>query len=255
MEPSVDIPPNPVNPLILNQEKLKRMRADSVVGTYYYMAPEVLQGESYNATADWYSTQLRIDIRWSLGIIAFECLFGYPPFWASTRRATKKIIIDWMNTLEIPLEPRTSDPAKGLLKALLSGASTRLRTPTWEVELSLQRGHTVSAFQRMHVFKKDVRNHGFFRSAKLDFETIHLVKAPSLPKGTPASQTKMSKRESGPVKIEHANKAIKTKDVMLHDERVLKERRSSAFKNYTYRGPDLGVVLQRFAEAIDDNTD
>jgi len=30
------------------------MHADSVVGTYYYMAPEVLQGESYNATADWY---------------------------------------------------------------------------------------------------------------------------------------------------------------------------------------------------------
>jgi serine/threonine protein kinase len=31
----------------------KKMHADSVVGTYYYMAPEVLQGEQYNATADW----------------------------------------------------------------------------------------------------------------------------------------------------------------------------------------------------------
>jgi len=39
--------------LLDNAEKLKRMHADSVVGTYYYMAPEVLQGESYNATADW----------------------------------------------------------------------------------------------------------------------------------------------------------------------------------------------------------
>jgi serine/threonine protein kinase len=37
----------------LNQEKWKKMHADSIVGTYYYMAPEVLQGESYNATADW----------------------------------------------------------------------------------------------------------------------------------------------------------------------------------------------------------
>jgi serine/threonine protein kinase len=37
------------------QEKWKKMHADSVVGTYYYMAPEVLQGESYNATADWSS--------------------------------------------------------------------------------------------------------------------------------------------------------------------------------------------------------
>jgi serine/threonine protein kinase len=38
-------------------EKWKKMHADSVVGTYYYMAPEVLQGESYNATADWYTSQ------------------------------------------------------------------------------------------------------------------------------------------------------------------------------------------------------
>ncbi len=191
--------------------------------------------------------------RWSLGIILFECLFGYPPFWASTRRATQKIILDWMNTLEIPLEPRTSDPAKGLIKALLSSASTRLRTPTWEVDLSVQRGHPVSAFQRMQVFKKDVRNHGFFRSAKLDFETVHLMKAPSLPTGRSTSPTtKMSKRDSGPGKVDHTDKTIKTKDVMLYDERVLKERRTSAFKNYR---PDLGVVLQRFTEAIDNNTD
>lgn len=38
---------------IPNHEKLKRMHANSVVGTYYYMAPEVLQGEKYDATADW----------------------------------------------------------------------------------------------------------------------------------------------------------------------------------------------------------
>jgi protein-serine/threonine kinase len=35
-------------------EKLNRMHANSIVGTYYYMAPEVLEGGSYNATADWY---------------------------------------------------------------------------------------------------------------------------------------------------------------------------------------------------------
>jgi hypothetical protein len=29
------------------------MHAVSVVGTYYYMAPEVLRGEEYNASADW----------------------------------------------------------------------------------------------------------------------------------------------------------------------------------------------------------
>jgi serine/threonine protein kinase len=46
--------PSHNNQTILNHERLKRMHVDSVVGTYYYMAPEVLQGGSYNATADWY---------------------------------------------------------------------------------------------------------------------------------------------------------------------------------------------------------
>jgi serine/threonine protein kinase len=40
-------------PTIFNRDKLKKMHADSVVGTYYYMAPEILQGEKYNASADW----------------------------------------------------------------------------------------------------------------------------------------------------------------------------------------------------------
>jgi serine/threonine protein kinase len=40
-------------PTIFNRDKLKKMHADSVVGTYYYMAPEILQGEKYNALADW----------------------------------------------------------------------------------------------------------------------------------------------------------------------------------------------------------
>jgi len=39
--------------LFPDQREKWKMHADSVVGTYYYMAPEVLQGESYNAAADW----------------------------------------------------------------------------------------------------------------------------------------------------------------------------------------------------------
>jgi serine/threonine protein kinase len=42
------------------EDKSKKMHADSVVGTYYYMAPEVLQGEKYNATADWYNDKFSI---------------------------------------------------------------------------------------------------------------------------------------------------------------------------------------------------
>jgi hypothetical protein len=181
----------------------------------------------------------------------FECLFGYPPFWASTRRATQKIIMDWMNNLEIPLEPRTSESAKQLVRALLSNANDRLRTPTWEIDLSVQRGHPVSAFQRMQIFKKDVRNHWFFRMAKMDFETVHSMTAPCVPRAK--STSPFNSQKNSPGKIEHTEKNVRTKDVMLHDERVLNERRFGAFKNYTYRGPNLGVVLQRFTEVMDND--
>jgi serine/threonine protein kinase len=230
-------------------QKVRRMHADSVVGTYYYMAPEILQGEKYNASADWFIPPILFLSRWSLGIILYECLFGFPPFWASTKRATQKIIIDWTNSFEIPLEPRTSDTAKRLIRALISNANDRLRTPTWEVELSAQHGHPISANERMQVFSKDVRNHAFFRNAKVDFESLHLMTPPTVPKGIDTSP--VASRKNSAINFNLSDKTIRTKDVMLHDERVLKERRHGAFKNYTYRGPDIGVALQRFSEAID----
>ena len=233
-----------------SRERWKRMHADSVVGTYYYMAPEVIQGENYNATADWYLTQHSfLTGRWSLGIIFFECLFGYPPFWATTRKATQKSIIDWKNNLEIPLEPRTSDPAKHLLRSLLTSADNRLRTPTWEIDISIQQGYTISRDQRLQVNAKDIRHHWFFRTANFDFESVHLMKPPCLPKGDERSPRVT--RPNSDIKPDRTEKPMRTKDIMLRDEQVLKERRFGAFKNYTYRGVDLDGILDRFGQEIE----
>jgi len=45
-------------------------RQFSKVGTPDYIAPEILVDKKYDE---------RVDI-WSIGVIMFECLFGYPPF-------------------------------------------------------------------------------------------------------------------------------------------------------------------------------
>lgn len=71
--------------------------AKSIVGSPDYMAPEVLKGDEYDFTVDY----------WSLGCMLFEALTGYPPFAGSTVDETWHNLRRWEKVLK---KPEYEDP-------------------------------------------------------------------------------------------------------------------------------------------------
>jgi len=95
----------------------------SMVGTPDYMAPEVCHSlkSGYGQNCDW----------WSLGVIMFECLCGYPPFYAEDSNTTLHKVKNWKKEFRFPDEPGgltkvvCSKPAKDIIKKLISDPKKR----------------------------------------------------------------------------------------------------------------------------------
>ena len=73
-----------------------RELAYSTVGTADYVAPEVFEESGYGKEVDW----------WSLGVIMFEMLAGYPPFYAEDPPDTCRKIRQWRKVFRIPEQMR-----------------------------------------------------------------------------------------------------------------------------------------------------
>uniref|UniRef100_A0A7N6AJC2 Serine/threonine-protein kinase sax-1 n=1 Tax=Anabas testudineus TaxID=64144 RepID=A0A7N6AJC2_ANATE len=80
-------------------------QAFSTVGTPDYIAPEVFMQNGYNKLCDW----------WSLGVIMYEMLIGYPPFCSETPQETYRKVMNWRETLTFPPEVPISEKAKDLI--------------------------------------------------------------------------------------------------------------------------------------------
>jgi serine/threonine kinase 38 len=111
-------------PARFSNAKVRREMAYSTVGTPDYIAPEVLaaqngsSGYSYTCAVDW----------WSLGVIMYECLVGYTPFYAEDPVTTCRKILRWRQCLEIPPETRAqlSTECIDFLSCLIAGPETRI---------------------------------------------------------------------------------------------------------------------------------
>nr|CAI5860625.1 unnamed protein product [Callosobruchus analis] len=74
----------------------------STVGTPDYIAPEVFLQTGYGPACDW----------WSLGVIMYEMLIGYPPFCSENPQDTYRKVMNWRETLVFPAEVPISEEAK-----------------------------------------------------------------------------------------------------------------------------------------------
>ena len=79
-----------------------------IMGTPEYMAPEQIMG-SYGPEAD----------IWSAGVVMYVVMCGVPPFWASSRDAVKKAIVEKEVSFKYPKWLAISLECKDLIRRML----------------------------------------------------------------------------------------------------------------------------------------
>ncbi|KAK2052331.1 kinase-like protein [Colletotrichum caudatum] len=123
--------------------------AKSIVGSPDYMAPEVLRGDEYDYTVDY----------WSLGCMLFEALTGFPPFAGSTPDETWRNLKHWKDVLKRPV---WEDP------------NYFLSNRTWNFITTC-----INSRSRRFSNIKEIYEHHYF--GEVDWDTLRSTKAPFVP--------------------------------------------------------------------------
>lgn len=218
------------------RDKNRKRLAYSICGTNSYMAPEVIRGQGYGFTCDW----------WSLGIIMYESLYGYPPFTSTSRHVTRQKILNWRNNLKFPPAPRLSVDCLDLMAKLLCEPEDRLGTSPASAILTA-RTSRLSSLSRQSVMElgsdgaEMIKAHPWF--AGLDWNNLHLAKPPYHPNLAAEDDTRHFDEDipDEPLAPPGGGAADATKDPLLRDKthgaNLLEIRKNLAFKGWTFKSP------------------
>ena len=131
-------------------KKRTRLTAFTTVGTPDYIAPEVFGKEGYGPEVDW----------WSIGVMLFEMVVGYPPFFSEQPTDTWKKVVKWRQHVSFPPDANLSYEAQDLISRFVTNAESRLGRNGVD----------------------EIKRHPFFRN--VDWDNIRKAKAPFVPQLT-----------------------------------------------------------------------
>ncbi|CAJ0629500.1 5947_t:CDS:2 [Entrophospora sp. SA101] len=191
------------------RDKNRKKLAFSIVGTNNYMAPEVIRGTGYDKSCDW----------WSLGIILFEMLYGYPPFVSESRH-----------------EDRLGS----------TFSNSKLKKPN-ELYMANRKQAAVGLGDA-----SEIKAHPWFKD--VNWETLSSIQPPFQPELKHDIDTRYFEEIVDDKPLASPDGDKKPKDPMLrdkqHGKQILNTRKDLAFVGYTYKGLPLENGRGGIAERV-----